>query len=638
MRSSRSSSPPTARRRGSATACRRRCGPPPLAARPWRWSSACVDSHTVRKHSTWRHRPDATASIALTIEPDCPGVSGAAADPRRAHAQHVLDRGGAPLRVPARGATAARVRRQAVDVVAGETGVGDGADARLDRERERIAHQPATDLRHPDPRDRHLVLELVGRRHRPGVPDRLVLGGQRPGLGVAGGREQREPHVVLLLELAPPPSCRRARRVGLAPDDVRGEAHPVVLLERDHRDRRTAGSSWGATGGVFTVYPTTVPRPDTSTTSISVEWQYGQTGSGREEQRAARDAALHPQHTVAAGGPEELVLGRELRQRALVGRPVGVGHPATLNAPRTGASGVRGRAGLACPDGALRLVLHARIRTRRGRDPAPPPRRSPVQRRADRRPRRAGRVAARGADGLPRAGPGRLQQPGPLPPAAADRSGAGRRWITCAPRRRHCRPCWSWGSRCGSTTSCSTSPRSCTAGTCSASSRRATCRTTASSTRSVTSARLVRPPSTPSRCSATRCRSGPTSSSTADDLDDFAVSRRDLRGPLGADPAEHLRGDGRRHRGGEPVGQQRHHRQGGLSPGALRGAFRPDHLRVRLRRRGRGRVDHRSRVGRARAHRGERQHPRRVGAVRRRRIAGRRPTSTSTGSSPIACG
>ena len=37
-----------------------------------------------------------------------------------------------------------------------------------------------------------------------------------------------------------------------------------------------AGSHWWT----FTVYPTTVARPDTSTTSISVEWQYGQTGVG----------------------------------------------------------------------------------------------------------------------------------------------------------------------------------------------------------------------------------------------------------------------------------------------------------------------------------------------------------------------
>ena len=48
---------------------------------PWpdgareRRRSAHVDSHTVRKHSTCRQRPAATASIAATTEPLCPGVS-----------------------------------------------------------------------------------------------------------------------------------------------------------------------------------------------------------------------------------------------------------------------------------------------------------------------------------------------------------------------------------------------------------------------------------------------------------------------------------------------------------------------------------------------------------------------------------
>ena len=37
-----------------------------------------------------------------------------------------------------------------------------------------------------------------------------------------------------------------------------------------------AGSHWCT----FTVHPTTVPRPDTSTTSISVESQYGHAGVG----------------------------------------------------------------------------------------------------------------------------------------------------------------------------------------------------------------------------------------------------------------------------------------------------------------------------------------------------------------------
>ena len=45
---------------------------PPIPPRP---SVAYVDSHTVRKHSTCRHRPLATASIAAITEPPGPGRS-----------------------------------------------------------------------------------------------------------------------------------------------------------------------------------------------------------------------------------------------------------------------------------------------------------------------------------------------------------------------------------------------------------------------------------------------------------------------------------------------------------------------------------------------------------------------------------
>ena len=42
-------------------------------ARPWSpWAEA---SHTVRKHTTCRQRPMATAAMALITEPNCPGDS-----------------------------------------------------------------------------------------------------------------------------------------------------------------------------------------------------------------------------------------------------------------------------------------------------------------------------------------------------------------------------------------------------------------------------------------------------------------------------------------------------------------------------------------------------------------------------------
>ena len=49
--------------------------PPPTPVF-WRLPQAIdVVSHTVRKHSTWRHSPEATASMALTTAPLWPGVS-----------------------------------------------------------------------------------------------------------------------------------------------------------------------------------------------------------------------------------------------------------------------------------------------------------------------------------------------------------------------------------------------------------------------------------------------------------------------------------------------------------------------------------------------------------------------------------
>src|SRR3954464_13562608 len=42
---------------------------------PTSLSAAYVDSHTVRKQRTWRHRPAATARIAAMTDPPGPGMS-----------------------------------------------------------------------------------------------------------------------------------------------------------------------------------------------------------------------------------------------------------------------------------------------------------------------------------------------------------------------------------------------------------------------------------------------------------------------------------------------------------------------------------------------------------------------------------
>ena len=59
-------------------------------------------------------------------------------------------------------------------------------------------------------------------------------------------------------------------------------------------------------------------------------------------------------------------------------------------------------------------------------------------------------------------------------------------------------------------------------------------------------------------------RSAPELLFACRDVPGFVAARRDLRGPVDADPAQHLRSAGRRDRAGQPVGQQHHHRQGGL--------------------------------------------------------------------------
>ncbi len=58
--------------KGARQAGRPDARPPPGPARR---RAAKVDSHTVRKHSTWRHSPEATASMAATTAPPGPGSS-----------------------------------------------------------------------------------------------------------------------------------------------------------------------------------------------------------------------------------------------------------------------------------------------------------------------------------------------------------------------------------------------------------------------------------------------------------------------------------------------------------------------------------------------------------------------------------
>ena len=98
--------------------------------------------------------------------------------------------------------------------------------------------------------------------------------------------------------------------------------------------------------------------------------------------------------------------------------------------------------------------------------------------------------------------------------------------------------------------------------------------------------------------SATRFRSERTCCSLRA-ISRIRAARRDLRGPVGADPAEHLRRARGRDRAREPVGQQHHDREGRVPPGAVRIAVRPDDRRLPLHRGRDGRVDDRPGLGRA---------------------------------------
>ena len=49
--------------------------PPPWRYLPWAISAAWVEAHTVRKQSTWRQRPAATAMAAAMTDPPGPGRS-----------------------------------------------------------------------------------------------------------------------------------------------------------------------------------------------------------------------------------------------------------------------------------------------------------------------------------------------------------------------------------------------------------------------------------------------------------------------------------------------------------------------------------------------------------------------------------
>ena len=113
------------------------------------------------------------------------------------------------------------------------------------------------------------------------------------------------------------------------------------------------------------------------------------------------------------------------------------------------------------------------------------------------------------------------------------------------------------------------------------------------------------------------------------------LSRRNLRGPVGADSAVVVRGAGRRDRAAQSLGLAGHRRQGRVPPRAGRKSVGPMHGGLSLRRRRRGRIDHRPRLGRPGADLRKRQPARRVAPLQPRpatRLLGDRPRTPLAGT------
>ncbi len=132
----------------------------------------------------------------------------------------------------------AGVGREPVDVLEFQAGIGNGCEAGVDRQRERIHHQAPSEPRAPDPRQDAPVLEalFVDRRARARA-DRLSDPVDR--VDRTGRLEQRDPDVLLVLEadrdLLSDPDVAR-----FTPDDVGGEVDAAILgqCHVGHRVRR----------------------------------------------------------------------------------------------------------------------------------------------------------------------------------------------------------------------------------------------------------------------------------------------------------------------------------------------------------------------------------------------------------------
>ena len=114
-------------------------------------------------------------------------------------------------------------------------------------------------------------------------------------------------------------------------------------------------------------------------------------------------------------------------------------------------------------------------------------------------------------------------------------------------------------------------------------------------------------------------------------------ARRDLRGHLDPGAAQFAGGAGRRDGARQPVRQQHHDRQGGDAAAAVRLAIGALRRGLSVRRGGRGRVHHRSRLGRPGLDLRERRDAGRDRALSHRPASSPWPISTSTCCATSAC-
>ncbi len=241
-------------------------------------------------HGGGNHGAARSGEIAATVDPG--GV-----DP-----QSLFDGAGTALAHPPSGGPG--IGRQTVDVVEGQPGIGDRLEAGVDRQRERIDHEPPTECGAADATEHRLVLEALVTEGGAGErPHRLLDPIDR--VQFARQLEERKPDILLLLE-ADRDLLADLHVGGFAADDVGRQVHAGVLGQGDIGDD--------------------VGRVEIGQPAMGVHREPHDRGPARHRGRLRRPApavgadghrwvhklaavrtALDTQDAVGAGGPEPLV-------------------------------------------------------------------------------------------------------------------------------------------------------------------------------------------------------------------------------------------------------------------------------------------------------------------------------------------